>query len=218
MPPVTESEVRAAVHRSIVRADAGHDLLVDEFVIGERGRIDIAHIGHHLSGFELKSDLDNLDRLPRQMEVFSEVFDFCTLVITARHLSKARRIVRPGWGLAVVERDDSGTLNYVQIRKPKQRRARDRTALSEILWRDELIDALESFDLARGYRSATRPELAARLATAVDRDALRQIVANSLMARQGWRAVKEQDEYAGTLPPSGVSSRFLARRLLKQPR
>ncbi|WP_425459366.1 sce7726 family protein [Flexivirga caeni] len=217
MIAVTEDEIRSVVHDTVACDDASR-LVVDEFVIGERGRIDIAVIGDHLVGYELKSDRDTLTRLPRQMDVFGDVFDFCVLVVTTRHLSKARQILKRGWGLAVVDRTPDDGLSYQQVRQANQRRSVDTVALALLLWRDELLHALDALGQAGGYRGLTRNELAKHLADVTERDQLRSIVTTALTERQGWRVAKEPGEGDGTCPRAGVSSRFLARRFLSQRR
>lgn len=214
MRAVTELELRAVVHQQFLSEPELK--VVDEFVIGEKGRIDVAVIGNWLQGFELKSDLDSLYRLPRQMEVFGSVFDFCTLVVTPKHLAAARSALKRDWGLAVVERDTLGNLNYKQVRRAYQRRTRDNYLLASLLWRDELLAALDVLDLSKGHRRDTRDDLANYLAGSVDRDYLREVVTETLMARQGWRVDQAQHENVGTSQLKRASSRFLARRLTKQ--
>lgn len=218
MPPVTELEIRETVRREVSSRARLKSLVVDEFVIGELGRIDIAAIGDQLVGYELKSDLDTLARLPRQMDAFGKVFDYCTLVVTTRHLAKARKVLKRSWGLAVVERSENDTLAYRQVRKATPTCGQDRVVLAELLWRDELLRALDALNASRGFRSATRPELAKRLASLTGREQLREIVSAAITERQGWRDGKALDEGAVKLQHANVSSRFLARRLLSQRR
>lgn len=213
MTPVTESEIRAAVHKAVEENQVESKLVVDEFVVGERGRIDIAVIGDHLFGYELKSDLDSLARLPHQMNVFGNVFQYCTLVVTPRHLTTARKALRRNWGLAVVERADDERLIYRQVRTPKKISTVQNRSLVELLWRDETLRALDSIGLADGFRTKAKHVLWERLASHVTLEQLQDIVTQSLTARQGWRAVQEPHEYVAIPQPSGESSRFLARRL-----
>ena len=212
MAAVTELEIRSAVHEAVGRDASSDRLVIDEFVVGERGRIDIAVISDHLVGYELKSDLDTLNRLPRQMEVFGDVFHYCTLVVTSRHLPKARQVLRRGWGLAVVDRTDDDTLAYRQVRQPRAIKTVRKLALVELLWRDEALRALDALGLADGYRTKAKHILWERLATSVELDDLRKIVTTTLTARQGWRDVQAPDERDVRFPPASESSRFLARR------
>ncbi|WP_363316272.1 sce7726 family protein [uncultured Leifsonia sp.] len=219
MNPVTEREIRSLV-RSIVAPEPRPlgTKLVEEFVIGDAGRIDIALIGDHLAGFELKSDFDSLARLPRQMEVYGGVFDFCTLVVTDRHLARARAILRPGWGLAVVRRnkDVPDSLEYKQFRTPRPIRTVHKEALVSLLWRDELVRALDRLHAADGFRSKQRDVLEKRLCSVSDLAQLKSIVTDFLTARQGWRDVQAQHVYDEKSRRAGVSSGFLARRLQSQ--
>lgn len=217
MVPVTEVEMREFV-RATLEPGPGVSRVIDEFVVGERGRIDIAVLGERLRGFELKSDLDTLARLPRQMAVFSEVFDYCTLVVTDKHLPKARQLLLPGWGLSVVRRQDDVSLRYLEIRQAKLAGRIDSFSLASLLWRDEVLHALESLNASRGVRSKPRDILWNRLAEIATPDELRTIVLSALTARQGWRDVKAPNEHVATSPRGGVSSRFLARRFLPQRR
>ncbi len=212
MVPVTEAEIRACV-RAQETDDTGRNRLVDEFVIGDQGRIDLAVIGRSFRGYEIKSDLDSLYRLPRQMEVFEQVFDYCTLVVTKRHLSAARESIAAGWGLAVVARTEQGTLTYRCVRRARLSKRQSEIALARLLWRDEALAALDFLGHSKGLRSKPRDVLWAKLADVASLDELRALVRDSLMVRRGWRDGTAPHADDGTSPPEGVSSRFLARRL-----
>ncbi len=68
-------------------ASSDHECDHDTKVVQEMGvwngtvRIDIAVINGELGGFELKSDSDNLLRLPAQAELYSRVFDRMTSLL-----------------------------------------------------------------------------------------------------------------------------------------
>lgn len=212
MAPVTEGDLRCVVKSTVVEVDAS-SLVVDEFVVSERGRIDIALIGDHFQGYELKSDLDTLTRLPRQMEVYGQVFDFCTLVVTPRHLARARQVLKPGWGLALVTRDRDDSLSYRQVRRARKNKTVMKQSLAALLWRDEVLRSLDALDAAAGLRSRSRDELCDALAAICEIDQLRRIVIDQITARQGWRDVQAPHAHAVRSPHADVSSGFLARRL-----
>src|SRR6266851_6542601 len=66
-------------------------------------RIDVAVINGELTGYELKSDRDTLERLPVQADLYSRVFDRLTLVVARRHAQKARDCIPKWWGIVVAE-------------------------------------------------------------------------------------------------------------------
>jgi hypothetical protein len=56
-------------------------------------RIDIAVINGKIHGFEIKSEQDNLERLPSQVELYNNVFDTITIVAAENHFNKLNEII-----------------------------------------------------------------------------------------------------------------------------
>lgn len=216
MAQVTDPEIRQVVKSVLAESSEAGSLVLDEFMIGEAGRIDLLHVSSGLAGYELKGDLDSLYRLPRQMDVYSGVFSLCTLVVTQKHLSRARDLLRPGWGLAVVRRDADDLLEYRQVRRARELRSVKTRALVTLLWRDEMLRALDILDAADGIRSKPRERLEERLIAQTDLAQLNQIVVEAITARQGWRDVQVPRAHGARFQRASVSSGFLARRLRSQ--
>ena len=82
-------------------------------------RIDIAVINGSMIGFEIKSDVDSLSRLPQQVRAFSHFFDQMSLVTTDRHLQGARKCIPNWWGI-IVPRLIEGKIQLLQKRKQKK--------------------------------------------------------------------------------------------------
>src|SRR5262245_39425246 len=99
-----DADVRRAVKAWLV-SQHGHERdarLVEEMGIWSGSvRIDIALINGSLSGYELKSDSDTLERLPRQLAIYGRVFDYLHLVVGKRHADKARALLPDWWGVKV---------------------------------------------------------------------------------------------------------------------
>jgi len=99
-----DRDVREAVRAYLYDAHKAdrETLIVEEMgVWSGTVRIDIAVINGELSGFELKSDRDKLDRLPLQAKVYSKVFDRVTLVVGARHVRKALPLIPEWWSVLI---------------------------------------------------------------------------------------------------------------------
>lgn len=213
---VTDPDLRQAVKSVLAESSAGVPLVLDEFMVGEVGRIDLLHVSDGLAGYELKGDLDSLYRLPRQIDIYSGVFSMCTLVVTPKHLSRARDLLKPGWGLAVVRKDEHDRLEYQQVRRARELRSVNARALVTLLWRDEMLRALDLLGAADGIRSKPREWLEERLIARTDVAQLNQIVVGAITARQGWRDVREPRANDARFQRASVSSGFLARRLGSQ--
>jgi hypothetical protein len=84
----TDADLCAALLSQLARGRRQR-YIVEEMGIAGEARVDIALIGDHLHRFEIKSERDSLRRLPAQVEVYSRVFDYVTLVVDTRHLDGA---------------------------------------------------------------------------------------------------------------------------------
>lgn len=198
--PMRDYDVRVAVRAMLVDEHAGEN---DTRIVEEMGiwsgsaRIDLAVINGQLTGYELKSDSDTLDRLPGQAELYSRVFDEVCLVVGSRHATEAKRLVPRWWGVIVAT--GVGTdLALKRVRKSKPNPKPDQLLVARLLWRDEALAALEVHGLAKGWRSKPAPELHQRLATELSQTALSEVVRSALKQRTGWlgQAVSNEREVA----------------------
>lgn len=148
-------------------------------------RIDLAVLNGAMSGYELKSARDNLDRLPYQSEIYSQVFDYMTLVIAEKHVKKARQIIPSWWGVSIARMVD----DRVELEARKASRLNPKRCpvqIARLLWRDEAIGVLDKFGLLKGYKSKTSEQLSQRLAEQLPIDVLADEVRERLKSRQGW--------------------------------
>ncbi|AJC82173.1 hypothetical protein IE4803_PB00116 (plasmid) [Rhizobium etli bv. phaseoli str. IE4803] len=124
MLATNDQEIRAALHKKKLRS---YQKTGDVIIVDERGlshakvRSDVAVISAEVHGFEIKSSLDTLDRLPAQLEYYSKGLSRLTLVCAARHLSKAEMIV-PAWcGLISAEKGPRGGISFETVRRATDR-------------------------------------------------------------------------------------------------
>ena len=184
-------DVRAALRR---RLTVEH---VDEFnrvrVVEELGiygevRVDVAVLADEMIGYELKSARDTLKRLPKQVEWYSRVLDHAHIVVADNHLSEALTIIPAWWGCTVATTLKDGTVVLQDERAAQQNPCIDSQTLALLLWRSEVLAALEERGLDRGYRSKARGEMTRRLAEALTLTELRDLVRETLKTREGWRS------------------------------
>lgn len=183
-----DSDVRAAVRSKLDADYAGDDTtrIVEEMGVWSGSvRIDIAVINGELSGFELKSDRDTLDRLPFQAELYSRVFDRLVLVVGERHAAKALAHIPDWWGVMIAT-PGQGVVSLALSRKSQKNPSLDPYLIAQLLWKDEAIFVLESFGLAKGWRSRRVRDIHCRLATELPIDVLSERVRGTLCQREGW--------------------------------
>lgn len=163
--------------------------VVDELgILHGAARVDVAVINGAIHGFEIKSSADTLERLARQVRLYSEVLDLMTLVAPDAHLEAARRVLPRCWGLLRVEVLDDGGLGFEPLRpatpNPKIRPA----SVAALLWRAEAEALLQAYGEDEGVNAVPRSVLYDRLANVLPLDLLRFHVRECLKTRETWRA------------------------------
>lgn len=134
-------------------------LIVEELGIRQgAARVDVAVVNGSLHGYEIKSARDTLERLPKQSELYSSVFDTITLVTAENHLDGALSVIPDWWGIVLV-RKERKTLKLSLVRETKPNNAVDPMALAELLWKEEALGLLQERDAAEGYLSKPRREI-----------------------------------------------------------
>ncbi|WP_374759426.1 sce7726 family protein [Leucobacter aridicollis] len=182
-------DVRCSLHellREQHSAEAESTRIVDEFEIAGSARVDTIVLNGSFSGFEIKSERDTLRRLPHQVEVYSQVLDFATLVVAKSHLKKARPLLPYWWGIIEATSGPEG-VQLRQVKKARLNRVVDPIVLSTLLWRAEVLEELDARDAAGGVRSKPNWFLWERLASTIPPRELRAVVREKLKARSGWR-------------------------------
>ena len=149
-------------------------------------RVDIAVVNGSLSGYEIKSEKDTLDRLPAQRDVYSLIFDYVTVVASRKHVSKVMEIVPDWWGIDIAE-SRGQKVELKKKRKARLNKEIQPQALVQLLWKDEALSILESKGLAVGYRSKSKKIIWSHLAENLTPTELRALVRQQLKVRANWR-------------------------------
>lgn len=183
--------IRTVLKKELMRRYAKEE---DTLVLDELGlrhgaaRIDLVVVNHQLHGYEIKSDLDSLRRLPDQIKAYNSVMDRVTLVVGYRHAYDALRMVPEWWGVRLAEtKKRSGTVVLSNARPPRDNPRVDLNAVVALLWRNEALAILEEMGATRGIRSKPRTEIYERLIEVSEPDHLRFRIRQQLKSREGWR-------------------------------
>lgn len=155
--------------KKIRRPPRGNTLTVlEEFGVNHgQARADIAVFSDFIHGYELKSDLDSLDRLENQVRAYSECFDKVTLVTSYRLAGRALHMTPTWWGVLLAHEGRLRGIKLSEARRAIKNPALNPIALSRLLWRDEAMELLKRFSAQAGLLSKPRKELYDRLGEAV---------------------------------------------------
>ena len=164
--------------------------VVEELCLDDKStRIDIAVVNGILHGYEIKSDLDTLERLPKQMSSYNSIFDQITLVVGEKHLYEAFNLVPDYWGIIIAKVDDKDAVYFNQIREASENNNQNKLSLAKMLWKNEALNILDNIGYAYGYKSKTKDVIYERLSEVLDIKTLKNKVRETLLlSRVDWRA------------------------------
>lgn len=152
-------------------------------------RIDVAVLNGVMHGYEIKSDMDTLYRLPSQIQAYNAVFSKMTIVVGIKHLEHVINLV-PDWWEILLVKQTGDTISIYQIRNGHKNRNQNNEAIAKLLWKSEAVDVLRSLHAERGVVSQPRNIVYERLANTLDTASLQKCVKDILFSRTDWRVAQ----------------------------
>jgi hypothetical protein len=184
-------------------------LLIQEFSIyGGSNRADLAALNGISHGYEIKSDLDTLNRLPSQVSAYSAIFEMATLVSGPKHLKAARAMIPKWWGIIEVKHSSADQFRLERVRQSRTNPDPHAESIAALLWRAEALALLESLGLDSGIRSKPMDQLVAKLAENLQVGKLASHVREALRARGDWRSAARLRRCDGKSPQLSNRSNF----------
>ena len=190
MSKLREHSIREACRNRLRRQFAGDQstLIVEEFgVLGGQRRVDVAAINGHFHGYEIKSDLDNLERLAGQSEKYGLVFDYLTVICTEKYLASADMILPQHWGLLKARETTKGRIVTNFVRRPKLNRATESVYVFHLLWKEEMVSVLEDIGAPSSLRGGSKQAMAEYVSRNLAKSKISELVRGRLKVREGWR-------------------------------
>ncbi len=138
---------------------------------------DVMVVADSLTGYEIKSDLDNYSRLDEQVRQYSRFFDYNYIVVSRKHLQSAETKVPGDWGIICIFDD-----NVAVIRKAKINNKVSRRRQLSILWKIELKNLLIKNEMPL-FAQKEKGYIADKIATSVESHLLGKQIAQELMDR-----------------------------------
>ncbi|KGA80374.1 hypothetical protein KQ41_15960 [Lysinibacillus fusiformis] len=162
----------------------------DTRIINELGldfgaaRVDVAVVNGIMHGYEIKSDLDTLYRLPRQLEYYNRAFERMTIVVSRKYLDEVKETVPNWWGIKTISKDQSRLIN---IRKGRKVSYQDPTLIIKLLWKKELEGLVDFLGLPKELKKIRKKQLLKILIEEADFNVIKLYVYNTLKNRDNWR-------------------------------
>ena len=138
---------------------------------------DVMAVTDKLTGYEIKSDLDNYARLEDQVKAYDRFFDENYLVVSQGHSRSAENKVPYHWGILCIQNDNITILRKAQKNKYVYRRSQ-----LTVLWKLELKNLLIKNNMPL-YAQKDRGYISEMIATTVEDSLLGKQIAHELMRR-----------------------------------
>jgi hypothetical protein len=92
----------SALKAKLVQQFLDQDVVAAFEIKVNKSRVDFLTINGQTKSFEIKSELDNLQKLPKQISDYQRVFDYNYIVIDEKHYNNALRLIHPQYGIQVL--------------------------------------------------------------------------------------------------------------------
>ncbi len=165
-------------------------------------RADIAVVNGRLIGYEIKSDEDTLARLKSQVAAYNSIFDNVTIIVGRRHEVAIPKHVPKWWGIVISREGERGAVHFEVRRRAVANPGVDPLSVAQLLWRDEVIEALRMHGVEPKRLRAPRRRLYRQLSRALPLDDLRGVVRAALKGRSSWRCRPRPCVYGGSSLPT----------------
>lgn len=165
-----------------------HDdsIVVEELSLPSTGsRIDIAVVNGHLHGYEIKSACDTLKRLNNQIEGYSKVFDYLSIITEDKYINKILNLA-PNWiGVSCSSMEDD-KISISTIRKGERNNSKEGFYVAKLLRKEEIQLIMNDHNIT--YKKSSRVwTLCEILAQELNIEDLSYAVRIKLKQRADWK-------------------------------
>lgn len=186
LPTTTDKTIRAILLTELNKKyHTPQTAIIPEFTLSDTGtRADIAVVNGILHGYELKGDLDNLNRLSSQVEGYNAIFDKITIVVGKKHLLHSVCEIPDWWGVTLAKNMDAQTNpTLIEVRKAMPNPEQDIFSVLNLLWKNEIRDILIKEAIYKNLSSANKQELSEALIKKMTINQVKNCVRRSIVTR-----------------------------------
>lgn len=189
MKKMCDLDIRGPLLEKLRIQNDGHDyrIIPEMAVCDGDARIDVAVANGSLCGYEIKSDVDTLDRLVSQCESYCKTFDKVYIVVGEKYKDVIADYIPTWWGVYIAYYNHSDTVEIAEQKKARRNKAISAESLLELLWREEIETLLK----AHGIKSTSGKNRRVLRKIAVDSiplSEIRNFTRETLKTRTDWRA------------------------------
>jgi hypothetical protein len=188
--PTNDAVIRAALHHKRLRQHKAQrdTIIIDELGLAHaKSRIDVAVINGCIHGYEIKSDVDTLERLDNQIGIYSKTLQKLTIVASSRHLEGVARRA-PDWcGIIEAHQGARQAIHLRPVRPARYNPEPDAVMIAHLLWRTEAAELLEYRGYTRKQLRAPRRQLYEMLCEELTLAEITTAIRLAMVSRKVWR-------------------------------
>ncbi|MEQ6378489.1 sce7726 family protein [Bacillaceae bacterium S4-13-56] len=179
-----DADVRKLLLDDLIK-EYGHDpatCIINELGIDfGASRIDVAVVNGIMHGYEIKSESDNLSRLPRQVKYYNKLFERMTIVTCSKYLDDVLEIIPTWWGVSVVSQKKD---RLISKRKGRLTSSQDKHFLLKLLWKKDLENLVDHLGLPKKTKKMRKNKLISLFMEEADLSIIRPFVYSVLKERK----------------------------------
>jgi len=173
------------IHLSKLFDDPDSKIVEELKIPAAQARIDLAVINGHLHGFEIKSAVDTLRRLPNQIQAYTKVFDYLSIITEGKYYQQIINST-PDWVGVYTCTSKKGIDKMKMVRPASINNSKEAFYIAKLLWRTELLDVLQENNIR--FKTKDRNWLLAEaLASNLSISELSRVVRARLKQRENWK-------------------------------
>lgn len=136
-----EAKIKLSLIQYLLRTDKYNSIIATEVPINQTQNIvDVLQISTTVSSaFEIKSDRDNFSRLDKQIQSYSSVFNYVSVVISENNYKAVLPLIPKKIGIMLIKESD-----IIVKRKPSEIKKLSKNALAKIIWKNNLLKIMSS--------------------------------------------------------------------------
>lgn len=185
-----EIDIRKYLHSKILKEHENlkNAKIIDELKLCQGDAIiDVAVFNGCINGYEIKSDSDTLERLPKQIEIYNKIFHKMTIVTGEKHIDKVSKMIPDWWGIIEVINGKNKIKSFSEIKNNGKNNNLEAISLLQLLWKDEIIEFLTSLGIKSGIKNKPKRALWDMIAYNTKIDCIEKFVITKIKSRKGWR-------------------------------
>lgn len=191
MNKLDDKIIRENLINKLMNQSAKPKAIVEELRVHNGNAIaDVVGLYNEAHCFEIKSDLDKIQRVREQSKFYNPSFPKISLVTTEKHLLKAQQICPPFWGI-LLAKENGDELTVRNVRKAKKNPEFCKKTALLALWKIEMLNFPTL--AAKKYKYDNRENLIEILAANLGKESISRGISDAVAKRSNFSHAFNQE-------------------------